>query len=301
METTRPLMLGLVGESAAGKTTLVRGVVRLLGRDGVTPLCLDDYHRYSRAEMLARGLTAADPAANDLDAMARHLAELRQGGQITKAIYDHRTGALRGPEVVAATGLVVAYGMLTLAVPRAHELFDMTVYLEPELALRRAWRAVRDVRERGYLADEVATQAPARERDATRFVQVQRPLASTVVRMRQNSATKNALDIEVSLRSDNGSGDPLCAALGAAAIPGLRTEQLAADEDGRPCDRVVVDATIDPGCAAEAAALIWQRLEGVQRLPLEQVGQVRDGAETRHAPALALVQLLLVARLVAAR
>jgi phosphoribulokinase len=88
-------MLGLVGESAAGKTTLVRGVVRLLGRDGVTPLCLDDYHRYSRAELQACGLTAADPAANDLGLMAVHLAELRAGRRISKPLYDHRSGTLR--------------------------------------------------------------------------------------------------------------------------------------------------------------------------------------------------------------
>ena len=50
MHGTEPLMLGLVGASAAGKATLVRGVVRLLGQHGVTPLCLDDYHRYARAD-----------------------------------------------------------------------------------------------------------------------------------------------------------------------------------------------------------------------------------------------------------
>ncbi|NCC32927.1 MAG: uridine kinase, partial [Chloroflexia bacterium] len=59
METMQPLMLGLVGDGASGKTTLVRGVVRLLGNQGVTPICLDDYYRYSRADRRARGLTEA--------------------------------------------------------------------------------------------------------------------------------------------------------------------------------------------------------------------------------------------------
>ncbi len=32
----RPVILGVVGDSAAGKTTITRGLVRLLGEDNVT-------------------------------------------------------------------------------------------------------------------------------------------------------------------------------------------------------------------------------------------------------------------------
>ena len=48
-------MLGIVGDSATGKTTLTHGVARILGQHGVTPVCLDDYQRFSRTERLARG------------------------------------------------------------------------------------------------------------------------------------------------------------------------------------------------------------------------------------------------------
>lgn len=303
MDGSRPLMLGLVGDSAAGKTTLVRGVVRLLGRDGVTPLCLDDYHRFSRADLLSRGLTAADPAANDIELMLAHLAALRSGGRIAKPVYDHRTGTLRGPEVVAATGLIVAYGMLTLTPPSTAELFDLTVYLEPDPELRRRWRLARDVSERGYTATEVASREPGRARDAARFVQVQRPLADVVVRFRPHAGATGAadLDAEISLRPRGRPDDPLCLALAAAAIPGLRVERADADEDGRPCDRVHVDAAIEPGRADEAAAIIQEYLPGIPRVARDAIGQIREGGAVRHAPSLALAQLLIVARLVEGR
>jgi phosphoribulokinase len=32
----RPILLGIVGDSAAGKTTLTRGLVRILGEEQVT-------------------------------------------------------------------------------------------------------------------------------------------------------------------------------------------------------------------------------------------------------------------------
>ncbi len=72
---TRPVVLGVVGDSAAGKTTLTRGVVRLLGGgDNVAYISGDDYHRYERHQRAELGITPLDPAANYLDILGQHLA-----------------------------------------------------------------------------------------------------------------------------------------------------------------------------------------------------------------------------------
>jgi phosphoribulokinase len=39
---SRPVILGIVGDSAAGKTTLSRGIAQILGEDQVTIICTDD-------------------------------------------------------------------------------------------------------------------------------------------------------------------------------------------------------------------------------------------------------------------
>ena len=44
----RPIMLGVVGDSAAGKTTLTRGIENIFGQHRVNSICTDDYHRYDR-------------------------------------------------------------------------------------------------------------------------------------------------------------------------------------------------------------------------------------------------------------
>ncbi|MCX7791267.1 MAG: phosphoribulokinase [Chloroflexaceae bacterium] len=304
MESRRPLMLGLVGDSASGKTTLVRGVVRILGHDGVTPICLDDYQRYSREERNARNLTDADPQANDLELMVEHLRMLRAGGQISKPVYDHRTGSLRDPELVAATGLIIAYGMLTLTPPNATDLFDLTIYLDPAESLRRAWRLERDVRERGYSPAEVVAREPARERDAARFIHRQRPLASTVLRVRP-AATGPAgtLDTELIIRHGANAHplDPICADLAAATYPALRIERDIVDEDGREGDRITIESTLTSATAARVADLVWSYLPGAIRVPLEQIGQTRAGSTAHHNPGLALVQLFIVGGLVRTR
>ena len=45
---TRPVMLAIAGDSAAGKTTLARGLVEAIGPERCTSICVDDYHRFDR-------------------------------------------------------------------------------------------------------------------------------------------------------------------------------------------------------------------------------------------------------------
>ena len=58
-----PIILGIVGDSASGKTTLSAGVAQILGAEHCTVICTDDYHRYSRSQRAAAGLSALDPRA----------------------------------------------------------------------------------------------------------------------------------------------------------------------------------------------------------------------------------------------
>src|SRR4029078_11164100 len=56
-----PIILGIVGDSASGKTTLSAGVAQILGEAHCTVICTDDYHRYDRAQRAAAGLSALHP------------------------------------------------------------------------------------------------------------------------------------------------------------------------------------------------------------------------------------------------
>ena len=59
----RPIILGVVGDSASGKTTLTRGLVRVLGQEQVSHVCLDDYHRYDRAQRAGLDARRSRPTA----------------------------------------------------------------------------------------------------------------------------------------------------------------------------------------------------------------------------------------------
>ena len=69
----RPIILGVVGDSATGKTTITKGLVEILGRDNVTHIGMDDYHKYDRTQRAETGITPLHPDCNYMDIIAQHI------------------------------------------------------------------------------------------------------------------------------------------------------------------------------------------------------------------------------------
>ena len=142
-------MLAIAGDSAAGKTTLTRGTADALGAGRATALCVDDYHRYDRAERRSVPFTVLNPACNYVEVMEQHLQLLALGRPILKPVYDHSTGRLTRPVLVEPREFVIVEGLLPLHTTLVRACFDITVYLDPPEEIRRAWKLQRDCAERG--------------------------------------------------------------------------------------------------------------------------------------------------------
>jgi phosphoribulokinase len=93
----RPVMLAIAGDSASGKTTITEGLVRALGPERCTAVCVDDYHRYDRAERKSLPFTALHPDCNYVGIMEQHLQLLATGHPVLKPVYDHHAGTLTRP------------------------------------------------------------------------------------------------------------------------------------------------------------------------------------------------------------
>ena len=145
----RPIMLAIAGDSAAGKTTITKGLVDALGSDRITSICVDDYHRYDRVERKNLPFTPLHPDCNYVEVMEQHLQLLALGHPILKPVYNHSDGTLGRPVLVEPREYVIIEGLLPLYSKLARACFDCTVYLDQPDPVRYDWKINRDTQKRG--------------------------------------------------------------------------------------------------------------------------------------------------------
>jgi phosphoribulokinase len=288
-----PIILGIVGDSASGKTTLSAGVAQILGKAHCTVICTDDYHRYDRAQRAAAGLSALDPRANYIDVLEQHLRLLRGGEPILKPVYDHRRGTLEPPEYVRPKDFVIAEGLLGYATRAMRDCFDVKVYLDPEEELRRRWKLHRDTTRRGYTREEVLFQLEQRQVHSQTFIHPQRTFADIVIRFQRSKGANGSdtqLDVRHILRPTLPHPDftPL---FDGSSNAGLHLE-LARDRDGKPVDVLEINGNISDKRAERIEDLLWNLIPEAGHLR-DQVGQIDVANGARKSHPLALSQLLV--------
>jgi phosphoribulokinase len=292
---TRPVVLGVVGDSAAGKTTLTRGVVRVLGgHDQVAYVSGDDYHRYGRQQRAELGITPLNPAASHLDILVQHLGHLRARRPILKPVYDHRQGTLAPPEYLRPRRYVVSEGLLGFHSEALRAAHDIRVFLAPPEELRRMWKLTRDCTRRGYTTHEVISELDRRELDVEAYIQPQRQHADIVVSfIPGHDGSQEHLDAHLILRDTLSHPD---------LSPFLR-----ADGEGPTLLRrgqeslLRIPGDVDPELAAELEDVVWERMQYASHLRARRLGEFTIGTELHRSESLALTQTLLLYHLVSTR
>jgi phosphoribulokinase len=291
----RPIMLSIVGDSGSGKTTITRGVVRVLGEEKVTHFCADDYHRYDRRQRAERGLTPLDPECNYLDVLTCDVRHLRQNEAILKPVYQHTDGTFGPPVYMTPARFVIAEGLLVNHTPELRDMFDIRVYLNPPEELRRRWKVARDCSRRGYSTDQVLSELDRRERDSEAFIRPQRHFADMLVSFRQGSTPDpDRLDAHLFLRDTLPLPD-LAEVVGDGSAGGLTLTEQPGEQE------LCIPGTISSDQAAELEEAIWDRMHFASHLRKQRLGEFTIGSDLHRSDPLALTQLLLLYHLVTAR
>jgi len=290
----RSVVVGVVGDSGAGKTTVTRGLLRVLGEGHVTHVSADDYHRYDRHRRSELGVTPLHPDSNHLDILTQHLLHLRRGEPVLKPVYSHRDGRFRPPAYVRPSSFLVVEGLLNFHTETLRSLHDVRVMLTPPEALRRAWKLKRDCTRRGYTTDEVLAELDRRQSDAEAFVDPQREHGDIVVAFRRGRSGDPAhLDADVILRD---------------TLPHPDLSPLLDDRPAGPSlvkrerDWLLrIPGDLDPVHAVELEEAVWERMSFASHLRIRRLGEFTVGTDLLRSDSLALVQLLILYHVVTAR
>jgi phosphoribulokinase len=299
----RPIFVAIGGDSGSGKSTLTAGFYRIFPHDQITSVCLDDYHGLDRRERNLIGITALNPRANNFALMENQLLALKRGNPIMKPVYDHSDGTFGPPEEIQPREVVIVQGLHPFLVPGLRGLFDLKVWLDPETGLKHKWKVQRDVARRGYTREQVVAEIAAREPDVAAYIAPQRRFADLIVRFYRPEG--------------GGPGDEHLSAriVERATLPRLNLEGVLREpcagfcvKQGEDAGETVleIDGTIGPGTVRQLEDRIWEHFDArhhhLRHLAPDQFGDFTDGVMRKHhSDPLALVQLLLVHRILSAR
>lgn len=291
----RPVVLGVVGDSAAGKTTITRGLVRALGEDHVAHICTDDYHCYDRRQRAQLGITPLHPDCNHLDILAQHVAHLRRGDAVLKPVYRHSDGTFAAPVYVRPVGFTVIEGLLGYHLPEMLDVYDVRVYLNPPEDLRRRWKVQRDCSRRGYTTDQVLAELDRREPDSEAFIRPQRRHADMLVSFIPAQDDKDPTHLDARLTLRDGLPHPDLTPFVQDLADGLTLHESNGER------LLCIPGRMDAGHAAAIEEAIWEGMHFATHLRARRLGEFTVGTELYRSESLALVQLLILYHLVTAK
>lgn len=177
---SQPYLIGIGGDSAAGKSTLTRDLAGIFGQQNTTVIRGDDMHRWERGDDNWKTHTHLDPKANRLHLDLAHTRQLKTGEGIHRSFYDHATGRFTLPQFIRPNKLIIFEGLHSFYLKDQSEIYDLKIYMEPEENLRKWWKVKRDVQKRSYSPEQVLQQLEQREEDSQKFIRSQRTRADIV-------------------------------------------------------------------------------------------------------------------------
>lgn len=299
------MMVGIVGDSAAGKTTLTNGIEKIFGPHRVSVICADDYHRFDREERKSIAITPLNPECNYMTILEQHLKLLSLGEPILKPVYGHAHGTLDRPELVEPREVVIVEGLLAFHSKSLRDCFDVKVFLDPPEDLRREWKIQRDCSKRNYDRADVVADLRVREPDSEAYIRPQREHADIVVRFHPPGASLDVDPASLGVRFVLRPALPhpyLIDLAGRTRVDRYEPIRIALARDfGKPVDVLEVDGSMPADVSDIVEEVIWEGM-GLHGHDLDHdaIGLFQDGPEVRRSESLALAQLLLVAQVAGA-
>jgi uridine kinase len=156
----RPLIIGVVGGSGSGKTTVTRAIYDMPGVDAAL-IDQDAYYRdLAHLPLEERKRVNFDhPDTFDTALLVHHLTELSRGQPVEKPTYDYAAYTRATPtERVEPKDVILVDGILLFADARLRPLFDIKIFVDVADDVRFIRRLQRDTAIRGRNMDDVIGQ-----------------------------------------------------------------------------------------------------------------------------------------------
>lgn len=159
---SKPIIIGIAGGSASGKTTIARTIMDQFEKEqSVQIIRQDEYYKdQSHLTMEERLKTNYDhPFAFDNDLLVQQVNALVAGKSIDTPTYDF-VNHTRSSETnhVEPADVIILEGLFILESKELRDLLDIKIFVDTPADIRFIRRLTRDVKERGRTLDSVVNQ-----------------------------------------------------------------------------------------------------------------------------------------------
>lgn len=200
----KPVVFGVAGGTASGKTTVAQTILDAVGASQVAYLPHDAYYRDRSDLPLAERarLNYDHPNSLETELMVAHVQQLLAREPVEVPIYDF-TGHRRTAETtrIRPSPIILVEGILIFTNRELRKLMDIKVYVDTDPDVRFIRRMLRDMNERGRSLDSIIKQYLETVRPMhLEFVQPSKRYADIIIP--KGGLNKVALDMVVSRLKD---------------------------------------------------------------------------------------------------
>ena len=155
LEENSTFLMSIAGESASGKTTLVKNTAKACIKtdtdNAYTVICCDDYYKDASKELKAAGgyeelfktgFSFDTPDAIDLALMKEHLAKLKNGETVYSPYYDFVTCESKKDSVIKKPAKIILNEGLYVLNECVRDIVDVKIYVyTPFEIIKERWYA----------------------------------------------------------------------------------------------------------------------------------------------------------------
>ncbi len=155
----KPVIIGISGGSASGKTTLAKRIAKEYRPNSVI-LSLDNYYRdYSDSKVDKTEINYDQPESLDIPLFIEQIAALKRGVAVDIPSYNFCTHSRETETIhVPPLPLIVVEGLFLFNIGVPEKIFSLKVFVDAPDDIRFIRRLERDVHQRGRTVDSVVGQ-----------------------------------------------------------------------------------------------------------------------------------------------
>ncbi len=161
MNAEKPIVFGVAGGTASGKTTVARAILEAVGAEQIAYLPHDAYYQDMPHLSLEERTHQNYDHPNSLETklMVKHIKKLLEWKPVNVPVYNFTTHRrMEETLLVEPSPIILVDGILIFTKRQLRELMDIKVYVDTDPDVRFIRRLERDIQERGRSLASVVEQ-----------------------------------------------------------------------------------------------------------------------------------------------